>query len=209
LKIEFTNKKFITIKKHKIMKKLSLIIAAVFIFGVGNVVKADNGNDRHQVSIGISTHAFVDIESTTGSSAIILSPSAPTEAGLGLSFTNISNSDLWLNYSSIVSSNGSKNSISAKIEGNLPTGVSIELFVGDCVENGDGNVGQRKGGGNPVELTDSEQEIIHNIESGYTGNGSGSGHNLTYTLKADNNVDYEDIVADSEDIEIVYTITEN
>jgi len=135
---------------------------------------------------------------------ISLSPSAPKEAGLGLNFTNIENNNLWLNYSSIVNKN-SKNSISAKIEGELPEGITIELFVGDCL-NGKGEVGKRKGS-KAVTLSTTGKEIIHNIRTGFTGNGSGNGHNLSYSLKIDNNsIDYEKIVSESKDINVVYTI---
>ena len=75
LKIEFTNKKITKIKKHKIMKKLSLIIAAVFIFGVGNVVKAqdDNNSAEHTITIDIDEVALVDIEGEDGTSEKALS----------------------------------------------------------------------------------------------------------------------------------------
>jgi hypothetical protein len=188
-----------------IMKKLSLILTTVFVLGIANFVKADNEKNNHQVNIDIPTLAIIDIESATNSLTITLSPSAPTEAGLGLSFMNISNSDLWLNYSSIVNKN-SKNFISAKIEGELPEGITIELFVGDCL-NGKGEVGKRKGGNKAVTLSTTGKEIIHNIRTGFTGNGPWNGHNLSYSLKIDNNsIDYEKIVSESKDINVVYTI---
>lgn len=187
------------------MKKLSLILTAIFILGIANFAKADKEENNHQVNIDIPTLAIIDIKSVTNSLAISLSPSAPKEAGLGLNFTGSVNNDLWLNYSSIVSNNGSKNSISAKIEGELPEGIIIELFVGNCI-NGKGKVGKRKGGNKAVPLSATGKEIIHNIRTGYTGNGTGHGHNLTYSLKIDKNIDYEKIVAESKDINVVYTI---
>lgn len=187
------------------MKKLSLIIATVFILGIANLAKADKEENNHQVNIDIPTLALIDIESATNSLTISLSPSAPQEAGLGLNFTDNVNNNLWLNYTSIVNNNGSKNSISAKIEGELPEGVTIELFVEDCV-NGKGGVGKRKGGNKAVQLSSTGKEIIHNIRTGYTGNGAGNGHNLSYSLNIDNNSDYEKIVSESKDVNVVYTI---
>jgi len=190
------------------MKKLSLVISALVLLAYGTV-KADSGDDQHQVTIGINAHALVDVESASGSSSISLSPVAPSEAGLGLDFSNAVNTDLWLNYSSIVSSNDKKNKIFAKINGTLPTGVSLELAVSDPVEGGAGRVGAPKNGnGNKITLTDSEQEVIHNIRSCYTGNNAGNGHNLTYSLKLDEESDYGDITESSADVNIVYTIIE-
>lgn len=190
------------------MKNLFLVISAlVLLFGTA---KADGGNDQHQVTIGINAHALVDIESASGSSSISLSPAAPGEAGDGLNFTNAVNSELWLNYSSIVNSNGDKNKILAKIDGTLPVGISLELAVSDPVEGGAGTVGAPKhGNGTKITLTDSDKEVIHNIRSCYTGQGAGNGHNLTYTLKLDENSDYEEIVESSADVNIVYTITDH
>ncbi len=103
------------------MKKLSLIIAAVLVFGVSNVVKAEGGDTQtasHTVGINVSSFALLDIE-TSGDMNFNLNPVAPTEAGDAISFTGVTNSDHWLNYSSIVSSEKTR-SISAKIDAVLP-----------------------------------------------------------------------------------------
>jgi len=189
------------------MKKLSLIIATVlFSFGVASA--QDTGADNHQVTVGVEEHALVDIESG-GNLNFSLSPAAPTEAGEGLSFDNAeaTNSDLWLNYSSIVGSNGAKNKINVKIDQDLPTGLKLQLTVADPT-GGEGETGSSTAStGNEKMLSTTDEQIVHNIGSGYTGNGSGSGCQLTYSLISDGSADYEDIVADNKDITVTYTIT--
>jgi len=189
------------------MKKLSLIIATV-LFSFGVVSAQDTGTDNHQVTVGVEEHALVDIESG-GNLNFSLSPAAPTEAGEGLSFDNAeaTNSDLWLNYSSIVGSNGAKNKINVKIDQDLPTGLKLQLTVSDPT-GGEGETGSSMAAtGSEKTLSTTDEQIVHNIGSGYTGNGSGSGCQLTYSLISDGSANYENIVADSKDITVTYTIT--
>jgi len=189
------------------MKNLTVILTAVLVLAATTVINAQNDSKeaKHNLNIGISTHALVDVESDAANGTTIdLAPTAPTEAGLGLDFTNISNSDLWLNYSSIVTK-GKTNSVSVAITGDLPSGVSVELEVGED---------QGKGKGKKVKVVSGTTElgngdkIIEDIKSCYTGTGTQAGHNLTYSLKLDEDK-YEDIVAQSFPIEVTYTITEN
>ncbi len=190
------------------MKKLSLIIATVlFSFGVASA--DDTESDQHQVTVGVETHALVDIESG-GDLNFSLSPAAPTEAGEGLDFTNVTNSELWLNYSSIVSSTGAKNKINVKISEDLPTGLKLQLTVAAPASGGEGTIGSSTATeGSEKTLSTTDEQVVHNIGSGYTGDGSGKGCQLTYSLIRDGSesVNYEDIVAGSKDITVTYTIT--
>ena len=189
------------------MKNLSFIIVT-FLFSFGVASAQDTGTDNHQVTVGVTEHALIDIEST-GDLNFSLSPAVPTEAGLGLSFDNdeATNSNLWLNYSSIVSSTGAKNKVIVNIDQNLPTGLKLQLAVADP-SGGEGETGSSMAtAGSEKTLSTDDQQIVHNIGSCYTGNGSGSGCQLTYSLISDGSVDYENIVADNKDITVTYTIT--
>jgi len=207
LKIKFTNKKITKIKKHKIMKKLSLIIAAVFIFGVGNVVKAqDDATDNHDVRITIPTVSILDIEGTVGESGnqtVLLQPSiSDLEAGSEVNFGSASDNSLKLNYTSIVA-DGATNKIHASISEDLSDdGFKLILSVSSDNVGGAGNLGTAV---QNVELGTNASDVVTGIESCYSGNGPSNGRTLTYTLESE---DYTKIVGKTlPDITVTYTIT--
>ena len=205
---EIYKQKNLQTKKHEIMKKVSLTIAT-FLFFFGIAIAQDNNDTNeagHKVSIKINTHALVDVEAADGEAASInLAPTAPNEAGLGLNFDNITNNDLWLNYSSIVEK-GKVRSVSASMDKDLPTGITIELAVSADAGKGKGKVGTAAT--SAQALTKSGVTIVSNIKSCYTGSGTEKGHNLTYSLKMDED-SYGDLEAADNEIEITYTITGN
>jgi len=190
------------------MKRFTLTIAT-FLFFFGIAIAQDNNDTNeagHRVNININTHALLDVEAAGGeASTINLTPNAPDEAGLGLSFENIANSDLWLNYSSVVEK-GKKRSISASMNKDLPEGISIELGVSSDAGKGKGRVGSAAS--KAQELKKSGVTIVSDIKSCYTGSGSEKGHNLTYSLKMDEDK-YGDLEAATYEIEVTYTITGN
>jgi len=205
----YKQKKFITIKKHKIMKKLSLIFAAVFIFGVGNVVKAqdynDSNNATHGVNITIPTVALVDVEGSDGNEAgtINLTPDVSgIDAGEAVNFTSATNSDLWLNYTSVVGS-GQTRAISASITGTIPSGVSLNLEASSTT-TGEGALGSVTG---PKTLGSDGKVLVTGIGSGYTESGYEKGRQLTYSLDMDDD-SYADLVGgDSYNVTVTFTIT--
>ena len=191
------------------MKKLSLIIAAVFVFaGVSNamVVLGDDNTAAHTVGIEIENLAIINIESTGNgnSNDITMNPSAPTEAGDAVSFSGITNSNLWLNYSSIVSS-GKTRSVSASISNDLPGGVSLKVAAGDVSEHGKGDKGDANN--SAQMLTSGGVDVITGIGSCYTGKGPNKGSNLTYTLDMDED-SYNELYQGSYSVTITYTITD-
>jgi len=191
------------------MKKLVLTFAAtLFIFGFtfATVVDNDNESTSHQVSIKINTHALVDVEDANGEATTInLNPTAPTEAGLGLDFSNSTDNSLWLNYSSIVSGKNER-SVSASISGNLPNGVSLSLATGDDAGKGKGKTGEAVN--DAQVLTSSGTPIVSKIGSCYTGTGDQAGNNLTYSLKMDESK-YDKLVSGTYSITVNFTITED
>ena len=194
------------------MKNLALALAAVLVFGVSmSAMAGDNGNSqsnaKHDIKVGISAHSLVGVSSA---STITLEPAAPKVAGEGLDFSAASASDnsVWLNYSSILKGKSS-NSISVSMDGDeLPKGVDIELVAAEDAGKGKGEVG--KTNKKTVVLSDKSQELVSGIKNCYTGTGSGSGHQLTYALKMNNESDnYKELTSGDFTTTITYTITDN
>jgi hypothetical protein len=159
----------------------------------------DKSGDSHTVSITIPEVAILDIESA-GSKDIALSFAAPEEAGLGI--TGSSNSSLWLNYSSIKSVSNTTRTVSASVN-NTIAGADIVISAASSSGSGAGTIGEPSG---DVTLTTSDQVIVNNIGSCYTGSGINNGHNLTYTLKV--NGSYEELEAASQTpLTVTYTIS--
>jgi hypothetical protein len=210
-KLKKLKKKLITIKKHKIMKKVTLTIAAAFLFtGITMatpVAGNDNNTTSHSVSIEIPTVALIDIEGASGEAGTInLTPVVEgLEAGAAVDFSTATDNSLWLNYTSIVSSNKTRN-INVKLddEKNLPDGVSLAVTAGS-IASGKGAKGNASG---KVILSKTAQNLVTGIGSCYTESGHGKGHQLTYALEMDNDK-YAALMADSYTVEITYTITEN
>ncbi|QIA09787.1 hypothetical protein [Draconibacterium halophilum] len=207
------------------MKKVTLILIAIFVFGVSNFAKAQrdrgdgimsgaavvgpaggggSGGAEHNIKVGIPSYSLVGISSDA---TIALMPAAPETAGQGLNFDVESASDnsVWLNYSSIIKS--SANSISVSMKGdNLPNGVTIELVAAEDAGKGKGEVGKTEK--KTIVLSGDSQPVVTTIKNCYTGTGSSSGHQLTYTLKMDETSDnYKALTAKDFDTTITYTIT--
>ena len=108
------------------MKKLSIILASILVFGVTISAMAENNQStaKHDIKVGIPSYSLVGVSSA---SSITLEPGLPGVAGEGLNFSASSASDesVWLNYSSILSGHTS-NSISVSMTGdNVITSYSI------------------------------------------------------------------------------------
>ncbi len=193
------------------MKKSVLtIVAGLFISGLvfaGNEGDSDNNSASHSVSINIPTIALVDVESGEGEAGVInLSPSVSSlEAGEAVDFGTASNSDLWLNYTSVVDGANSTRQITVELdnENKLPDGVSLLVSAGG-ITSGNGKKGSAVNGKVKIERT--AKNLVTGIGSCYTETGVNKGHQLTYELSLDSE-DYEDLIADTYDVEITYTIT--
>ncbi len=165
----------------------------------------NSGNDKdevsHSLNINIPTHAMVNIAGNSGTT-VDFSAVAPEFAGNSVSFTQTSESALYLNYSSIVSQ-GKTNTISAKISG-LAEGLNINLNVSAEALNGaKGNTGS----GQSQTLGTEGKTVVRGIGSCFTGYGAGKGHKLEYSVEV-KDADYSKIVAKENHITVTYTITE-
>ena len=191
-------------------KSVVTIVAGLFISGLVFAAPEgdDNGSASHSVSINIPTIALVDVESVNGGEAgvINLSPTVSSlEAGEAVDFGTASNSDLWLNYTSVVEGSSSTRQITVELdnENKLPDGVSLLVSAGG-ISSGKGKKGSPESG--KVIISKTAKNLITGIGSCYTESGANKGHRLTYELSLDSD-DYEDLIADTYDVEITYTIT--
>jgi hypothetical protein len=188
------------------MKKIILSIVCVLALSFLGFSQ-DNNTASHTVSVQIEQHALVDIEAPSGvATSIVLKPSAPTEAGLGITMDNVKNNDLWLNYSSIVQ-NGQPRTVKVKVDGNLPNSLGLYLKTSSYSGNGKGQKGQVSNGA-ALKIGGGETTILHDIKTCYTGDGINNGHNLEYSLKLENENNYQELSAGSYNLTVTYTISE-
>lgn len=193
------------------MKKFILTLAAIlFISGAsmakgGPVGNGDSDNASHRVNVTIPTVAILDIEGAGNNTTVTLTPEIRNlDAGSEVDFSSSVNSNLSLNYTSIVT-NGKKKKITVKIDKDLKgsRGYHIGLSVGTC-RNGHGSLGTAK---QNIELSETTTDIVTDIASCYSGNGAAKGRQLTYSLVAD---DYSKLYNDNygANITVTYTIVD-
>ena len=188
------------------MKRKLFVLATLGVVFAFNVQAQDGDNDDHTVSISIPEVAILDLE---GSTNVSLKVEAPTEAGAAIDFSNAADNSIWVNYSSIVGTSETSRSVSVKISNNnVPDGMLLKVTSGSDAGKGDGTLGTSSG---QITLTSSDQTVISGIGSGYTGDGTSHGHNLTYALSLDPTAgSYEDIDFDQDvTLTITYTISNN
>ncbi|WP_247234441.1 hypothetical protein [Telluribacter sp. SYSU D00476] len=178
-------------------------VLSVSFFAHNAIAQNDNNTANHNVAITIPEVALLDIE-TSASRNITLQAKHSTEAGDPISFEGVTNSDLWLNYSSIVSTANVSRKITAQLTGSVPAGVQLKVVAGNSVSGG-GTRGTSVANG--VTLTSTPQDLVTGIGSSYTDNGPEKGHQLTYSLSLVDASSYGDLRFDqSNQVEVTYTI---
>ena len=191
------------------MKIQKLVFAAVLVVATSTSMFAqDKNEDSHTLTLGIPEVALLDIESVS-SNAISLKATAPTEAGEKVTF-NQTNSDLWINYSSIVGGKSSRNVTVQITEGDVPSGIDLTVIANKYVGVGEGTMGNVEE--DAIVLNSKKAtNIIEGIGSAYTGNGVKQGHNLTYKIAQSNDKDaYANLnFNESTTLTITYTLTDN
>ncbi|MCO4820285.1 MAG: hypothetical protein KC517_11750 [Bacteroidetes bacterium] len=181
----------------------------VFLTLVSYVNAQDAEDANNTLSIDIPEVAIMDIESEGGQS-ISLIVEAPSEAGNMIDLTAAVDSSLWLNYSSVRSQAvESSRAIYAKvIGGSVPSGLKLRVKPQPYTGTGDGDLGLPSNGTNGRVLVATDRKIIRNIKTCYTGDGTGNGHRLIYSLEFRNNkydkLDFDD----SNTVTVLYTITD-
>ncbi|VAW22727.1 hypothetical protein MNBD_BACTEROID01-99, partial [hydrothermal vent metagenome] len=116
------------------------------------------------------------------------------------------NSSVWVNYSSVVAAQASRNVTVQITNGSVPTGLTLTVAADVDAGAGNGTAGSSAG---TVTLSSTAQTLISGVKSCWTGNGSGSGHNLTYALNLTSADNYSDLANADTDITITYTLTDD
>jgi len=124
----------------------------------------------------------------------------------GSSVPTVSNSSMYLRISSIVPGN-TKRKVTVRISsGSVPAGTRLTL--GAAASTSSSGSGQRGIVSAPVILSATDQTIISNIGSCYTGTGYTDGYRLTYTWGPYNpQTDYQLITATSTPVTITVLFT--
>ena len=189
------------------MKIQNLFLATLITITSLNAIAQDTNQADHTLSIEIPEIALLDIESKDGNN-ISLTATAPTEAGDKVIFEQ-TNSDLWINYSSIVGSKETRQVTVQITDGNVPDGIELTVMATNDAGSGEGTMG--KAAKAPIVLNDKKAtNIIDGVGSAYTGNGASKGHNLTYKIaQSDDKDSYSKLNFDqSTSITITYTLTD-
>lgn len=192
------------------MKKTTITLAmSLATFALSSNLRAqDTNKDNHTVTISVPEVALVDIE-PAATKNITLGFTAPTEAGNPV-IPNTANSTLWLNYSSIKSVADPTRNVSVSVNAIIP-GIDIHVTAAAATGSGGGLLGTPAA---QLTLSATDQIIISEIGSAYTGNGANNGHNLTYALAAGSGPGgvavYADLQATATTVATVtYTISDN
>ncbi|HEY1055842.1 MAG TPA: hypothetical protein VGE24_11925, partial [Emticicia sp.] len=150
--------------------------------------------------------ALLDIE-TAGTRNFTITFEAPDDAGDALkSISN--NTDLWLNWTSIVTDGaGTDPSRAIKVKMNATiSGLDVKVQPGALSADGEGTKGTIVG--SALTLSTTDQDLVTAIGSCYTGNGSSKGSNLTYSF-APTSGSYGDLKKTATTLTITYTLTDN
>jgi hypothetical protein len=178
----------------------ALILYCILSVFSAKMSRAQDGiSASHSISYTIPHVAMVDIE---GGSNVNLDLSTPTDAGLGME-ASATNSSLWLNYSSTTNPSAT-NSVKVKVDALVP-GINIRVTAAADANGGIGTTGSPS---SVLTLQITDQNLINNIGTCYTGDGINKGHNITYSMVTTsyNLIKYE---ASPSPITITYTITNN
>ncbi|HSQ47345.1 MAG TPA: hypothetical protein VLM44_10570 [Lutibacter sp.] len=153
------------------MKHLILIICGFCtISSYGQVTRSVSA------SFTLNEVAMLDLEPSN--SAVTLNLSSAIEAGEKATVV-ATNNDKWINFSSAVSV-GNSRGISIKIEdGQVPLGIYLKLSTSSYMGSGKGELGSPA---KILTLSSTPQTIISGIKGAYTGDGTGNGYELTYSL---------------------------
>ena len=181
----------------KVMLYLGMVVVCLGLFAP-NVFAQDTGEAGQAVSYDMPAMKILALKGSAPSLTFV----APANAGAAIAA--VTNDSTWINYTSVVDSTSATNKVTVAISGTVPVGTTLTVAAASDAGAGNGTVGSPAG---TVTLSSTAQDLITSIGSCYTGDGDGSGHQLTYTWSA-NSDDYADIVAGSgSDITATYTIT--
>lgn len=190
--------KFLHIGLGDLFFRYLILVMGILLFASN--ISFSQLTGAHNVAITIPEIMILDIE--PDNSILNLTFDTPSEGGAPIGFTGANNSK-WINYTCALASGAAlKNIYIQTLSGNLPEGVSLDVTVGNA-SGGSGTLGIAHG---TVAIDSQPKLIISGIGRGYTGNGVGAGHQLTYELSIS---DYSKLDADyNGNIQIMITISE-
>ncbi len=188
--------------------KLIYIIIALLIIPLKSYAQ-DQMESAHDVNVSFNVPKtnIIDIASLNGND-IIFSPIDIDAVSTGMDFSLVNN-ELWLNYTVVKSDAFSPKKINVSATAtNFPQGMSLKLKIDPDAQQGKGEIGTPVFGFQNLIPDASPIEIISNIGSCFTGNGSNKGHNLHFKLDYDNTY-YDELTTNFNTIIILtYTITD-
>ncbi len=186
-------------RKHTITISVYLIIMISLLL-TSDIVQAQSNTDSHQISISISEIAIIDVfndDTLTFTVLPPLLPGNPPRINPQIDFSKR------LFYTSIIPSLGITRRVTVKLNPDLPDGISIRLLALPPF-GGTGNCGQSVM--EFVDLSITEQDILYNIESCWTGRTNGS--ILIYSAGIDP-ASFDGIYAQNKTVSVIYTLTDN
>jgi hypothetical protein len=159
----------------------------------------------HKINVEIPEVALLGLVSETQTD-INLNATASSEAGNAVDFSNATNNQIWINYSSIISETTPKQKVIAMIQGEMPDGIRLKVEASGVTGSGKGRLGKPAG---EVVLSSQPADVIVNIGSCYTGKGADNGHYLTYKLEKEELVEgYAHLARQQSSVNVVYTLTD-
>ena len=171
------------------------ILVLIFI----NIASSTFAQTSVNISTTVPSIALMDI--APNNTAFSLNLVAPTEAG-SITEINPTNSTKWINFSSAVVT-GITRKITAQLSGTLPIGLNLKLVVSNYAGTGAGALGTSSG---TLFLSGTAQIVINSIGGAFTGDGSGNGYNLNYSIEIS---DFALLKSQTSTFSIIYTMSDN
>ena len=165
-----------------------LLLSAMFGFSQETLNANDpnsfvlgGGQGNNQANLTLIPISILDIEPDPDNGISFGGIGTDLEAGMPISGGSPggANEDLWLNFTHRTD-NFQPKRIYVKSNMLIPNGLNITIQIINTVSIG-GNFPANPNT-NPIILTNSDQIIVYDFGSGYTGDGVGTGYQLRYTI---------------------------
>lgn len=183
--------------KHTITISVYLILMVSLLL-LSNIAHAQSNVDSHNITISINEIALIDLNNDDAMTFAVL---PPLLAGNIPRITPQYSISKRLFYTSIIPSLGSTRKVTVKSDPKLPDGIKLEIAAIPPLL-GMGNCGQSTG---YINLSTTEQDILYNIGSCWTGRIIGS--ILIYKASIDE-TSFASIFNQTATVSVVYTLTD-
>ncbi len=181
------------------------ILLAILISLIPAISFSQSGEAKHEIDVQIPEVALLGLVSESEAD-VPLETDVPEEAGNAVDFSVASDDRIWINYSSIVAEKEHRRKVTAKIQGEIPAGLSIYAEASEYTGAGEGALGKPAGS---VALSHRPADVIVDIGSCFTGKGQNNGHYIQYSLQRDpSSGSYNSLSQLQTSIQVVYTLTD-